>query len=160
MNQLRFIRDTLYDLKRRYGEVVDFIRIVSSTVDRETGDKIVVKSGLRVNRCIVLNSYELRKFVYDLSFIATNKNFTYGGFFDQTQRDFIVDAVDINYEPLQGQYLVYDGTRFDIHQVQRFEGRTGYLIRGKQTKGIDIDNVINLSLHTQLNFTDEADYGI
>ena len=160
MNQLRFIRDTLYDLKRRYGEVVDFVRIVSSTVDRETGDKTVVKAGLRVNRCIVLNSYELRKFVYDLSFIATNKNFTYGGFFDQTQRDFIVDAVDINYEPAQGQYLVYDGVRFDIHQVQRFEGRTGYLIRGKQTKGIDTDNVINLSLHTQLNFTDEADYGI
>ena len=134
MNQLRFISRVVYRLKRRYGSIVDFYYRTSSTVNLETGQKTVVKDFFRVNRAIVLPSDIHREFRYDLTFIATNKNFTYGGHFDTSQRRIIVDRKDVplGRELEVGQYCIYDGRRYELKQVEEFEERTSYFIVVKE----------------------------
>lgn len=157
MNRLRFIAQVLYRLKRRYGEVVDIITRQSSTVNLETGVKTVTKTGVRVDRAIVLPSLIHREFVYDLTFIATNKNFTYGGHFDTQARQVIIDRKDIpDFEIKVGMYLVFSEKRYDIKQVEEFEENTAYFIAAKQSIEHEPDNVINLAVASDLLLSETA----
>jgi hypothetical protein len=161
MNRLAFIRKVLYRLKRRYGSQVDIIWTTSSTVDRATGDKTVLKDRLRVNRMIVLPSLIHREFSYDLAYIAAAKNFTYGGFFDTQERRFIVDTKDLpaDFEISVGQYFVYSGKRYDVKQVEEFEEHTAYFITAKQSESVDVDQAVTreISLLDEVSLTNEAE---
>jgi hypothetical protein len=162
MNRLSFITKVLYRLKRRYGSVLDIVWRVSSTVNRETGEKVVVRDAHRVMRAIVLPSVIHREFSYDLAYIAAAKNFTYGGFFDTTERRFIVDARDLptDFEIKIGQYLVYDRVRYDVKEVSRFEENRAFFITAKQSEAVETANCIEVSLEDEISLTDEAEVDV
>lgn len=161
MNQLRFIRDVTYRLKRNYGLPADFYKLASSVVDRATGKKATDRLKVHVARIIALPSRNQREFYYDLSFIASNKNFTYGGFVDTDERKFIVDRRDLARKAFSilevGQYMVYKGQRFDIKEVAEFEDSYTYGLICKQTIAADPDLVISVSASNGLNLADGAD---
>lgn len=159
MNRLAFISKVLYRLKRRYGEPVDLIRRLSSTVDRETGLKTVRTATIRLKRVICLPAQLSREFSYDLAYIAAAKNFTYGGFFDTTERRFIVDTRDLpaDFEIKIGHYLVYDQVRYDVKTVERFEDARAFFVQAKQTVASDLDNAIEVELETDISLTSEAE---
>lgn len=159
MNRLRFITKVLYRLKRRYGSPVNILWLVSSTVNRETGKKTVQHGRQFVQRMIVLPDNVHSEFSYDLAYIAAAKNFTYGGIFDTTQRRFILDAKDVpsTFEPTTEMYFVYDGVRYNVKQVERFEERTGWMIIGKETVSADSEIIEDVSLETEVSLTTEAE---
>lgn len=66
------------------------------TLDRAAGTAARTDADYSIKRAIVSPASQAGDFVYDLSFIAANKNFTYGGFFDTTQRYVIFDVRDID----------------------------------------------------------------
>lgn len=152
MSRYRFITQVLYRLKRRYGQVVDIVHRTSSTTNLETGVKTVVRDSHRVNRAIVLPSLIHREFVYDLTFIATNKNFTYGGHFDTTQRRLIIDRKDLpsDFEIKVGYYFISDGKRYEVKQVEEFEERRAYGIIGKESTDIETSNVVEVQTASDL----------
>lgn len=94
-NRLRQIRLVVYALKRAYGAKIYFYRQASITQNVKTGVIDRVQTKYSVNKAIILPSKMTRDFTYDLSFIAANKNFTYGALFDPEQRTIIVDARDL-----------------------------------------------------------------
>ena len=159
MNRLVFISRVLYRLKRRYGATVDLIWRTSSTVDRETGLKTVEKDSIRLQRVIVLPSQVHREFSYDLAYIAAAKNFTYGGFFDTTERRFIVDTRDLppDFEIKVGYYLVYDRVRYDVKTVEKFEDARAFFLTAKQATSVDNSNQIELHLFSEISLTSEAE---
>lgn len=159
MSRLAFISKVLYRLKRRYGNVVDIVWRESSTVNRDTGVKTVVKDSHRVQRMIVLPSQVHREFSYDLAYIAASKNFTYGAFFDTDTRRFIVDAHDLpaDFEIKPGYWFVYDKKRYDVKEAERFEENRGWLVLGKQAQNVDPGNVIELHLFSEISLTSEAE---
>jgi len=162
MNQLAFIKRIIYRLKRRYGSPINICWRTSSTVDRATGQKTVTKRGLRVERIIVLPSVIHREFSYDLAYIAAAKNFTYGGFFDTSERRFIVDTRDLptDFEIKVGYWFVYDGKRYDVKQVERFEENRAFFITGKQSEANDLENVIEVSIVHEISLTNEAEVDV
>lgn len=159
MSRLAFISKVLYRLKRRYGNIVDIVWRESSTTNRDTGVKTIVKNSLRLQRVIVLPSQLHREFSYDLAYIAAAKNFTYGAFFDTDTRRFIVDARDlpVDFEIKPGYWLVYDEKRYDVKEAERFEESRGWLVLGKQSENVDPGNVIALSLFSEVSLTSEAE---
>jgi hypothetical protein len=158
-NRLQFISKVLYRLKRRYGEPLRIIWRESSTVNRETGEKTVTHDAFTVNRAIPLPSVIQREFSYDLAYIAAGKNFTYGGFFDTSVRRFIIDTKDlpVDFEISVGQYFVFDGQRYDVKQVERFEDARAFFVTGKQSLAVETANVQDISLTTETSLTSEAE---
>lgn len=157
MNQLRFISNVLYRMKRRYGLPVNFIKLLSETVDLETGIKSQQRDSLMISRVIVLPSLIHREFFYDLAWITGNKDFTYGGQTLTDERKFIVDRNDLGEWVLAvDDSLIYDGKRFDIREVNEFESRLGYLVTAKESESVDRNNVIEISIYDELAFDDEA----
>lgn len=91
-NQLIFIRRTLYSLAKDYGGSFDLYQFVSEDVDQKTGKRTSQRNRIRIPKAILLPASLSRKFSYDLSFIAANKNFTYGGLYDINTRVVIVES--------------------------------------------------------------------
>lgn len=152
----RFIRRILYQLKRRYGGSVTFHR-PSEDLDLKTGKKTTTKQVWTVQKTIVLPSDVQPKFVYDLSYIANNKEFTMGGVFDTGPRRVILDSRDLGtYVPQARDYFTFDGTRYEIVRLQRFEFNTGWILVGQEVQGAPVNEVHKGIVHQRCLFSDSA----
>lgn len=128
-NNLKFIRRVVRRLKRNLGLPVYFYQPTSNGTDLKTGQVSRTFNAVSVRRCIVLSSQEAREYVYDLSFIAANKDFTYGGFFDTERRLVIVDVADLNgVVPNNDGYIVYNGRKYLIDKPELSEDNRSYHI--------------------------------
>lgn len=152
---IKFIRNILYSLKRRFGLPMEFVYKLTSSTDSRTGKVTITKESFRVNRAILLPSVVERTFSYDLTFIASNKNFTYGGLYNTDERRIILDGIDLpnQFEPKAGQSVIFNGKRWDIKKVQQFQIGKGFLLTAKQVTNIDLDNFIQRITHSSLILT-------
>jgi len=92
---LREIRKIVYRLKHEFGLRIVLKKPLSTSYDIETGERTQAVFTWVVRRAVVTPMRQLEKFSYDLSFVAANKNFTYGGTFLKSTRSFIIDARDL-----------------------------------------------------------------
>ena len=132
-NTLRQVRQVIYRMKRHYGFQVDIYQPNSPiTNDLRTGKTTITYVITRLTRVVVLTDQEMRTFTYDLSYIASNKNFTYGGFFDRTIRGFIFDQADLpkDFKFDLNDHLVYDGRRYEIKDKQSVAEGYAHFILG------------------------------
>jgi hypothetical protein len=146
MNQLRFIRQVIYKLKRRYGQPIHLLyRTSTATVDLATGVKSVPHDVVRIRRAVCLPLMLDRTFYYDLTFIATNKNFTYGGHTDRAQQSFIIDTRDLpkDFKITVGMWIVHDKQRFDIQTAEMSEAKAAYLIVARQIVSSDASDILD-----------------
>lgn len=134
----RFIRRILYSLKRQYSGRVDVYKLGSTATDYETGEKTYTRTMICVPKCIVLPVKIQREVVQSISQISANKMFVYGGTYDAGTRMFIIDARDLpaNYEITDDDWLIYDNRRYDIKSITEFEQHTGWIVIGKEIKGV------------------------
>jgi hypothetical protein len=151
----REIRKLLYALKRRWGFPATFYQIVGNSIDLETGRQSPEKRILVIQRVILLPADMLRKFSYDLSFIASNKAFTYGGFYDQSKRMIIVDRQDIpsDFEIKIGNYFIFRDQHWEISELQEFEFQTGYIVGGTLIDGNPLEQTFEQTTSNQLSLS-------
>lgn len=116
MNNIRQIKIILYRLKKDFGQRVNIIIPGSMTQDVMTGVITTNEQSIIVKKAIILDAKISRDFVYDLSFIAANKNFTYGGLFDVSKRTMILDGLDLpkGYVPTLNDRCVFNNTRYQF----------------------------------------------
>lgn len=95
MNNLRQIKKVIYRLKRTYGRKITFRFVEVGSVNILTGEQTVTNHDYVINRAIILPRTISRDFTYDLAFIAANKNFTYGGYYDPSKHNVLVDSRDL-----------------------------------------------------------------
>lgn len=91
----REMRQLLYPIKRRRGEPVQIHQIDDNDVDLQSGTMTKSYLTYKIKKAIVLPVDTNRSFVYDLAFIAANKNFTGGGFFDKLNTTIIIDTQEL-----------------------------------------------------------------
>jgi len=155
---LQYIRRALYSLTRRYGASADIYRTTSSSTNNETGVIISERIVVRVRRMIRLPDSRSRQFAYDIAFLAANKNFTYGGTWDQGQREFIVLGSDLGtFKPTIGDWLVHDSKRWNVDKVEELDFHQGYLIKTKQIDGDSLCRILEHSASNTLSLTQEAE---
>lgn len=135
MSQLRFIRNVLYQLKRRYPGSIDIMRRTTNAVDTATGRKSVDLRGVHVDRAIVLPSNVSRAALFDRTYIANDRDFAYGTNFDVTVRTFIIDRLDLpaDFEITIGDYIVHQSVRYNVQKSQKFEEDAGFIVLAKET---------------------------
>lgn len=163
INRLRMIRQVMYRMKFRYGCKVRLLRRTNVSVDRATGDKTMTIEGLYIRRALVLPNTVHREFFYDLAFIASNKNFTYGGQVGTAERRVVFDKKSLRisagvYWTLEvGQWFLSEGKRYEVKEISQFEEAEAWLVTGKQSLGEPSDSEIDVAISSAVNLTQDAE---
>lgn len=160
ITQARFIKtQVIYPLKRRYGIPATIYRLDSTINNVETGGQKKFYTRVPIARVIPLPENTVRKFIYDLSFIAANKNFTYGGFFDWKQRVILIDGKDLptSFEPDPNDHFEIEGKRHSIKKLEVFEHENkAWIIALSRVEGEPPVLVFRESVEHTLEFTTNA----
>jgi len=161
-NNLRQAKVVIYRLKRNYGEPVHILYNQSLSHDVRTGEVDRQEEVINVKRAIVMTPKVARQFSYDLSFIAANKNFTYGGFYDASDRVLLLDAKDLpkDYFPDINHRCVYDHQRYEFSQLLPVTGNYAYMIHLKHVEGSRPEDIIEQRTGHRTTITQEEDNAI
>jgi len=143
MSRLGNISGAIYRLKRMYGQQIEFVRLISIAVNTATGVQNVTRNSWTLQRAVVLPKVLERSFKYDLSFIAANKNFTYGALYDAGTREILIDKKDIgiNFVPTMNDYLVWNQGHYKISEAQDYEGTNALYIKAVNVVGNSSDDI-------------------
>lgn len=130
-NNLREIRIILYRLKRNFGLSATLRRPVSNNHDIKTGDITRTFTDYAIQKAIMLPTSNLRSFIYDLSYIAASKNFTYGANFDKRTRAIIIDVKDLpsGFILTTNDHIVFENRRYDIKEFELAEHNQGWILQ-------------------------------
>lgn len=128
-NSLRNHKKILYNLKRSFGQPVTFKFPIVNTYNVETGAVTREYTSIYVRRAIVLPTRLTRDFVYDLAYIASNKNFTEGGFFDKVVRNIIVMKSDLKgAEPNLEWECTFKDKGYVVKEINATEDGAGFIL--------------------------------
>jgi hypothetical protein len=130
------IRKVLYHLKRRFG-VPATLQRPTTTNNSKTGIATRSYQTVTIRRAIVLPERLERDFVYDLAFIASNKNFTYGGHFDKGQRRVIVDGRDLptDFVINNSDIFTFDAQDYTVVYSTATVNNSGFLLTIRKVEG-------------------------
>ena len=130
----RAIKGFIQRWKRRHGQAVTFTKTTAnSSINTTTWARTENETDVVIKKAVVFSpAKRQRDFVYDLAYIAAQKNFTEGGFFDHEIISVVFLASDI---PSISDINMSDkftiGTReFEIMNVSDYEV-IAYKVRGK-----------------------------
>lgn len=118
------MRQLFYPLKRERGEPVQVHQIETNDLNITSGAITKTYRTYKVKKAIVLPVGIARTFVYDLAYIAANKNFTGGGLFDKMYTTVIIELPDlpigivINLD----DYCSISGVTYKVATADIFEG--------------------------------------
>ena len=137
-NLIRFIRRNIRMLKREYGGPITIYNLDTATTNYVSGAKSCVKTSVYLPRAIVLPSRIRPEVIQSISLISANKKIVQGGAFEAGKRTFIIDRTDVdaNFTISNQDWIVYDGKRFDITQIDEYEYKTAWLIQAKVVEGV------------------------
>lgn len=142
-NNLRQIELVLYRLKREYGLPIVIRSPIQNDNDIQTGKITRSYNVYKIRRAIRLPADLMRTFIYDLTYVAANKNFAYGGLFDKATKIFIVDKKDIKLDGIKADltmadHIVCETKKYDIVALDESEDRNSYLIKSKNVDSTPI----------------------
>lgn len=153
----QFLRHLIYDLKRDYGFPILIVKTLSVTVDIEEGTKRPTLSYRSLKRAIFLPARTFRSFVYDLTYVASNKNFTTGSFFDPTDRVIFLDARDIiNFEMEIDDRIIYNDEEYIITEIHDFIEQTLYGVKMRHVAGQALKDPSNQSIQETITVIDST----
>ncbi len=119
----RNISRIIYALKRERG-VPALVQRESITTNLTTGETIThISDSHSLSRVVLLPKKITTDFAYDLSFVAANKNFTYGGLFNKTDRYLFVDARDLGTFVMRqdSDVIVIGARRYQIKEIEEYD---------------------------------------
>lgn len=158
MNNIRQIKLILYRLKKDYGQPVSIMTRTALTQNVQTGLITQTERVIKIRRAIVVDAKQSRDFVYDLSFIAANKNFTYGGEFDTSKRQIILDGHDLpkDYKPSINDRCVFDGVRYQFATMEPTVYNLGYILTVKSLDAQVTNNILEQKMGQDISTSQEV----
>ncbi len=123
MNQLYFIRSTIYQLKREYGTLGTLSRFTTTVTNDLAGTKTRSEAQYIIKRIIRLPQNAVRSNFYKMFHKVPSAD-------DNMSRDFLIDGRDIDIEPLPGDYLTFpgDAQQYVIKKCEQLDLKIGYFI--------------------------------
>lgn len=150
-NQLRFIGETLYDLKKDYGLVGDVYRITGETVDPETGVRTTVREKHRIKKMILLPTNLTAQMFIAGGYVRPDPSFPSSGW-EVTDTFVIIDHKDVTFEIKKEDYIVIQHKRYNIKSINEVEPNIGLLIGLKSIKGAEPQEIFTVSARNTLTF--------
>jgi len=138
-NNFRQHKIAIYRLKRNFGQAVTLRQCTSNISDIQTGEITRTYSDYNIIRAIVLPKNIKRDFSYDLSFIAANKNFTYGGFYDVNTRIVMIERKDLKVSGVKldvnlDWQLIRSGEIYNVSEIVEYQEQNVYILTCTKTE--------------------------
>jgi hypothetical protein len=148
------IKTTLYILKRRFGRKATLYSLTFGAFNLDTGLEVQTRNKVEIRKCIVLPERGLWKFDYDLTYIAANKNFTYGGQFQVGDRSVIIESSDLpkNWIIKQEDYIVIDAKRYNLVEIWELDEKAGYYLVIRKTQQDPPYQIVDYNFKERLSF--------
>lgn len=156
----RMIRQTIYNLKFRYGAPVTIYKVVDSNTDYKTGIKSISTTSRFVKRGIILPNITSREIFQGVSYLSASKSFASlgGQGWDESKRGFIFDGRDLqDYTWDLEDWIVYRDKRYDIESIEELEWNSGWLIIGKEVKGQPSGGSPNVEVESDLGLSQDEE---
>jgi hypothetical protein len=134
----RDTRRILYALKNKWGREAEYYRQVNTVLDVNLESGVVSRdiTKVRIRRMIISYPNTIQKFEYDIGFLAANKNFTYGGFYEPGDLVAIVTYSDLpNVDVSMEDYFYIDNKKYNIQRFQIIGEQTGWLLHLRTVAG-------------------------
>lgn len=157
MNALRKIRDVIYALKRTYGIPGKLIVLSSVTTDYATGRSVVSETYVEIARLVVLPERMYRDFAYDLTYVASNKNFVYGGLYDKSIKIILVDKKDVGTRviTLDDRFII-ENERYTVKEVNDTAYEQSYMLRLERLLSQPNEDIVNVGASQSMEAEDAA----
>lgn len=138
-NVLRQVKLIVYRLKKEYGLELIVWHPISADHNIETGKIAREYALMYIRRAILLPKTFSRDFEYDLTYIASGKNFVYGGFFDSAKRNVLIDVHDLpsNFELTNNDFIAFEGKRWELASLELAEHKEAWYIIAKEVASYD-----------------------
>lgn len=155
--KLNFQKRMMYKLKRDMGIPVSYYQPIQNDQDVETGEITRDYTVIQIRRAIVFETRQLRSFIYDLSFIAANKNFTMGGYFDVTDRLVAFHKIDVpsTFVPSNNDHMVIKHRKYMVKEIAELEDNEILAFKVKEIKGLIVREFHTISLENVMELTHE-----
>jgi len=124
----RNVRGILYQARRQWGVPAKLVRETSGVFDTKTGKSSPTRVYHDIRQFVTWQAMTAQKFEYDMSYVAANKNFTYGGLFEVGDRVAIIDRADLDLEIKLSDWIIYDSKRFTIKRLTELDFNVGYML--------------------------------
>jgi hypothetical protein len=149
----KYITQIIYQLKKQYGQRVDLYVLSGVSQNPSTGNVTSTLTKHKLNKVPVLPTNVLRDFQYDLSFIAANKNFTYGGFYDAGTRVVLVDTKDlpVGYTPTLDNYFFIAHQRYNLKSYSEFDEARVIMFTLEEAKNQNDGEILEFSSSLSLD---------
>ncbi len=136
-----FVNETVYSLKREFGCSLELYIVKAVTPNLETGRSVTDIRKVKITRAPFLQTKDVETFKYSLSFIAANKNFTYGALFGVSTRLVLVDTTDLppDYVWSEDQYIILNNKRYNMKEMSEYQG--GYTFIVEEMKGQKLEKI-------------------
>lgn len=149
MRQQQMIRRLLYSLKRDWGATFEYVQILESELNLNTGSREVHRKAYQIPG-VLLPQNQVRKFIQDIGYLAADKNFTYGAMndFNTLKFLFLKDDVPPGVLDLNG-YIVYNGKRYERVELGEMQD-TAILLLARGVEGAVPYSTIEKGAHNTL----------
>lgn len=159
MMNVMFIRDTIYKLQQDFGQSMDLYVPYNTVQNLETGQQTVLRKRYQIKRVVLLAAVLQRRFVHDVAFLTAGRNFAFGGLFDETVRDIIVNGIDLprNVKLDDSCYFIYNHIRYDVVKVEELEHRCAFMISMKAVNQRLPYEIMEFHVESNIQWTGVAD---
>lgn len=160
MANVAFVRRVLYKLKRNYGYPLDLYKILLTQEDISTGKKTVHRARYHLHKAVILTPAELKRlYQYDMSYVAVNQRFSYGGFYDTEALFLIIDRIDLprGLELTLDDFAIYRHKRYNFDKVEPLEQDLAYMIKMRESKGGSVGEIHEVSVINTLAIDHEVE---
>lgn len=138
MKRYKFVQRVIRSIKKQYGQPITLKNVkTKGTIDWTSGNVSNRDTEtLDIKLAAILPTQEQSKFNFDLSYVAANKNFVYGGFYDQSQRDILIDLNDVGDFTIDNNTIViFNSLEYQIKIIRNYEESRSVHLTVTRTRG-------------------------
>lgn len=148
----REVKSLLYSLERQWGVRADLYLVTKGAPDFDTGQTTDVKTVIDLPKFVSFQVTEGQKFEYDLSFVAANKNFTYGNLFEVGDRVGFISAKYLpdGFELGENDYIVYRAERYDVKRWDELDVEAGLILHLRHLEGTEPGQILSIKVFSDL----------
>jgi hypothetical protein len=126
----------LYGLERKYGVPADLYKVSVGVPNIETGDRGITTTKYHIPKMITHTATIHPKFDYDISYLAANKNFTYGGIYAPNDRIVVFRNTWGLAEITMKDWVIYGDKRYGMVRIVALDFQLGWILHLRHTPDI------------------------
>lgn len=146
----------LYVLKKAQGVPLSVYREQEITII-QTGARTTLQVDYPIQQVLITSKTFSLHYKYGLSFVAANKNFAYGGYFNLENRAVVIDKDDLDIDLKLTDFIFYNNVKYGIESIEDVDDINCYVVTVKGLANAPKQRVVRAYTEDALEFIDDCE---